>query len=207
MKNIIKAGNIIRSNGLTTNRYNQLSHILGKRKDLRGRVQHQAYLYRVNADLRGTKIRPLPDPVVVGTEDDATAPTSRRSKDERREVVNLGQQVKTPRTGPPPDKNMLFAKSLREIEALRFRQRRRLMKEVGSDNLPSGLCRPEMGRIASPRIRKECQSFPVAAETIVTANGLEPEEFNRLSARSRDNMLYRWQVLRCVRKLENRGRA
>lgn len=31
-----------------------------------------------------------------------------------------------PRTGPP-DKKMLFAKSLREIEALRFRQRRRLM--------------------------------------------------------------------------------
>ena len=31
-----------------------------------------------------------------------------------------------PRTGPP-DKKMLFAKSLREIEALRLRQRRRLM--------------------------------------------------------------------------------
>lgn len=31
-----------------------------------------------------------------------------------------------PRTGPP-DKKMLFAKSLREIESLRLRQRRRLM--------------------------------------------------------------------------------
>ncbi|CAN0449393.1 unnamed protein product, partial [Ectocarpus sp. 8 AP-2014] len=137
MNNITKAGNIIRSNGLTTNRYNQLSHILGKRKDLRGRVQHQAYLYRVNSDLRGTKIRPLPDPVVVGAEGDAAAPTAPRSKAERRRIVNRGQQVKTPRAGPPPDKKMMFAKSLREIEALRFRQRRRLMKEVGSDDLPS----------------------------------------------------------------------
>lgn len=56
-----KAGNIIRSNGLSTNRYNELSHIMGKRKDLRERVQHQAYLYRVNADLRGDKIHPLVD--------------------------------------------------------------------------------------------------------------------------------------------------
>lgn len=93
MKNTTKAGNIIRSNGLTTNRYNQLSHILGKRKDLRGRVQHQAYLYRVNADLRGTKIRPLPDPIVVGAEGDAAAPTSPRSKAERRRIVNRDQQV------------------------------------------------------------------------------------------------------------------
>lgn len=91
MKNITKAGNIIRSNGLTTNRYNQLSHILGKRKDLRARVQHQAYLYRVNADLRGTKIRPLPDPVVVA-EADAATPSS-RSTTEGRRVGNRGQQV------------------------------------------------------------------------------------------------------------------
>lgn len=57
----MQAGNIIRSNGLTTGRYNELSHILGKRKDIRERVQHQAYLYRVNADLRGDKIHPLVD--------------------------------------------------------------------------------------------------------------------------------------------------
>lgn len=57
----MQAGDIIRSNGLTTSRYNELSHILGKRKDLRERVQHQAYLYRVNADLRGDKIHPLVD--------------------------------------------------------------------------------------------------------------------------------------------------
>lgn len=57
----VQAGNIIRSNGLSTNRYNELSHILGRRKDLRERVQHQAYLYRVNADLRGDKIHPLVD--------------------------------------------------------------------------------------------------------------------------------------------------
>ena len=57
----MQAGNIIRSNGLTTSRYNELSHILGKRKDIRERVQHQAYLYRVNADLRGDKIHPLVD--------------------------------------------------------------------------------------------------------------------------------------------------
>ena len=52
-----QAGNIIRSNGLTTNRYNELSHILGKSKDLRERVQHQAYLHRVNADV----VQPLVD--------------------------------------------------------------------------------------------------------------------------------------------------
>lgn len=54
-----QAGNVIRSNGLSINRYNELSHVLGKSKDLRERVQHQAYLYRVNADLRGDKPNPF----------------------------------------------------------------------------------------------------------------------------------------------------
>lgn len=52
-------------------------------------------------------------------------------------------------------------------------------QEMGCDDLPKGLCRPSMGRIASPRIRKECQRFPVVAESIVKANGLKLEEFNR----------------------------
>lgn len=52
-------------------------------------------------------------------------------------------------------------------------------QDMGCDDLPAGLCRPSMGRIASPRIRKECQKFPVVAESIVKANGLNLEEFNR----------------------------
>eukprot|EP00752_Nemacystus_decipiens_P002222 g2109.t1 len=191
---LLQAGNIIRSNGLSTNRYNELSHIMGKRKDLRERVQHQAYLYRVNADLRGDKIHPLVDL-------SETTPRSDRRQSEGQQMV---KEENKPRTGPP-DKKMLFAKSLREIESLRHRQRRRLMTEMGCDDLPKGLCRPSIGRIASPRIRKECQRFPIVAESIVKANGLKLEEFNRLSARSRGNLFYRWQVLRCVRKLEKRG--
>lgn len=70
----MQAGNIIRSNGLTTARYNELSHILGKKRDLRERVQQQAYLYRVNADLRGDKIQPLVDI------SDATIPRRRGSQ-------------------------------------------------------------------------------------------------------------------------------
>lgn len=54
---------------------------MGKRKDLRERVQHQAYLYRVNADLRGDKIHPLVD----------LSETTPRA--DRRE--NKGQQVNT----------------------------------------------------------------------------------------------------------------
>lgn len=60
---------------------------MGKRKDLRERVQHQAYLYRVNADLRGDKIHPLVD----------LSETTPRA--DRRE--NKGQQVRcrvSPRT-------------------------------------------------------------------------------------------------------------
>lgn len=52
---------------------------MGKRKDLRERVQHQAYLYRVNADLRGDKIHPLVDL------SETTPRTDRRE--------NKGQQV------------------------------------------------------------------------------------------------------------------
>lgn len=46
---LLQAGNVIRSNGLTTVRYNELSHALGRREDLRERVQRQAQLYRIQA--------------------------------------------------------------------------------------------------------------------------------------------------------------
>lgn len=140
---------------------------MGKRKDLRERVQHQAYLYRVNADLRGDKIHPLVDL-------SETTPRADRRESKGQQVMpcvtesgvfvcclllllcmwttitkchfmdNLVQlsllahslrllsgyqmvrEENKPRTGPP-DKKMLFAKSLREIESLRHRQRRRLM--------------------------------------------------------------------------------
>ncbi|CAM9669561.1 unnamed protein product [Scytosiphon promiscuus] len=82
---------------------------------------------------------------------------------------------------PNTDKQttMRFAKSLREIEALRLRRRRRLMDDIGCEELPAGLCLPSMGRVASPRVRKECQTFPAQSESIVEANGLTPEAFNR----------------------------
>lgn len=51
-------------------------------------------------------------------------------------------------------------------------------QELGCDELPPGLCRPSMGAIA-PRVTRACRRFPVVAEHIVKANGLDPEEFNR----------------------------
>lgn len=64
---------------------------------------------------------------------------------------------------------MLFCNSLSE---------RCCEQELGCDELPPGLCGPSMGRVA-PRFRKACEKFPVVAENIVRANGLEAEEFNR----------------------------
>ena len=51
-------------------------------------------------------------------------------------------------------------------------------QELGCDELPEGLCRPSMERIA-PGFRKACDRFPVLAESIVKTNGLGTAEFNR----------------------------
>lgn len=56
---------------------------MGKRKDLRERVQHQAYLYRVNADLRGDKIHPLVDL-------SETTPRADRRENKGQQVTLLG---------------------------------------------------------------------------------------------------------------------
>lgn len=56
---------------------------MGKRKDLRERVQHQAYLYRVNADLRGDKIHPLVDL-------SETTPRADRRESKGQQVIRCG---------------------------------------------------------------------------------------------------------------------
>ncbi|CAN0097970.1 unnamed protein product [Sphacelaria rigidula] len=103
------------------------------------------------------------------------------------------------------DETLLFAKSLMEVESFRLRQRKRLkeviFQELGWDKLPPALCEESMTSKSS-RVRKMCYKFPAGAESIVRANGLNAAEFNRLSAKSKNNLLYRWRVWRSIKELE-----
>ena len=76
-----------------------------------------------------------------------------------------------------------------------------VLQALETETLPAGMCRPAMLRVASPVVRRSCEHFPAAAAALVRANGLRPEEFDRLRQRCEKNPLYRFSVLQAVRKL------
>ena len=60
-----------------------------------------------------------------------------------------------------------------------------------TEQLPQGMCRPGLLRVASPTVKRACEHFPAAAAKLARANGLRPEEFDKLQQRCRSNPLYR----------------
>ncbi|CAM9610922.1 unnamed protein product [Phaeothamnion confervicola] len=193
-----QAGRVIGSCGLSIARFNQLSKDVAQDRNLRNRVTQQAYLYRVAAELNSDKIPSFEDVR-------ETRPPRRR----RRGGGPLGPQgavvMEPPATAAQlPTRAALFAKSVREIEELRLDHRKRLMESLECDDLPMGLCKPAMGKIASPTVRRACEYFTHVAENIVQSNGLRPDEFNRMLGRSRRNVLFRTAVLYHLRQLDGR---
>ncbi|KAG5176279.1 hypothetical protein JKP88DRAFT_265446 [Tribonema minus] len=190
---LMLAGRIITSCDLSISRFNQLTKLVAQDKQLASRVNRQAYLYRVGAELHGDKFLPVED-----LREAAKGGRSGRGNGEFSDGANglsamalLGQ----------PKKLRLFAKSLREVESLRMEQRRRLMETLEVDELPQGLCMTRMARVSSPIVRRACEQFPLQAAAVVRANGLRTEEFNRLLQRAQKNLVYRYRVLRLVHKL------
>ncbi|EWM22934.1 protein of unknown function DUF4168 [Nannochloropsis gaditana] len=106
------------------------------------------------------------------------------------------QELPVP-TNVLPHRLALFAKSLREIEALRAEQNHLLKQEFHVDALPPGATDPSLFPILNTKVQHLCLRFPVQAEEIAQKNGFETAEFNSLLLKTEKNPFFRWRRQAC----------
>jgi len=96
-----------------------------------------------------------------------------------------------------------------DIEELRKEQQEKLKQALNLDRLPEGIsiCDPSIQPLLSPKVRAVCSAFPLQAEEIIDKYGLNSEEFNSMLSESKNNPLFKFQVLRYVRRGRNGGEA
>ena len=138
----------------------------------------QAYLYRLAAALNMEKVHVHEDPVA-----------QKLLRAHRRKRVQM------------------FARSMTDIEELRKEQQEKLKQALNLDRLPEGIsiCDPSIQPLLSPKVRAVCSAFPLQAEEIIDKYGLNSEEFNSMLSESKNNPLFKFQVLRYVRRGLRKG--
>lgn len=103
-------------------------------------------------------------------------------------------------TNVVPQRVALFAKSLREIEALRAEHNHMLKQEFNVDALPAGATDPSVFPMLNSKVQNLCLKFPLQAEEIAHKNGFEASEFNSLLAKAKTNPFFRWRVERMMKE-------
>ena len=177
---VLQAAKVVRGLGLTIPQFNQLGREVGSNPALKEKVMEQAYLYRLAAALRMDKVHVHDDPVA-----------QKLLRAHRRKRIQM------------------FARSMTDIEELRKEQQEKLKQALNLDRLPEGIsiCDPSIQPLLSPKVRAVCSAFPLQAEEIIDKYGLNSEEFNSMLSESRNNPLFKFQVLRYVRRGRNGGEA
>ena len=177
---VLQAAKVVRGLGLTIPQFNQLGREVGSNPALKEKVMEQAYLYRLAAALRMDKVHVHDDPVA-----------QKLLRAHRRKRIQM------------------FARSMTDIEELRKEQQEKLKQALNLDRLPEGIsiCDPSIQPLLSPKVRAVCSAFPLQAEEIIDKYGLNSEEFNSMLSESKNNPLFKFQVLRYVRRGRNGGEA
>ena len=177
---VLQAAKVVRGLGLTIPQFNQLGREVGSNPALKEKVMEQAYLYRLAAALRMDKVHVHDDPIA-----------QKLLRAHRRKRIQM------------------FARSMTDIEELRKEQQEKLKQALNLDRLPEGIsiCDPSIQPLLSPKVRAVCSAFPLQAEEIIDKYGLNSEEFNSMLSESKNNPLFKFQVLRYVRRGRNGGEA
>ena len=170
---VLQSARVVRALDLTIPQFNQLGREVGSNTSLKERVMEQAYLYRLAATLCMDKVHVHDDPL-----------SQKLLRAHRRRRIQM------------------FARSMTDIEELRKEQQEKLRKALNLDRLPEGIsiCDPLIQPLLSPKVRAVCAAFPIQAEEIIDKYGLNSEEFNQMLDESKNNPLFKFQVLRYVRK-------
>jgi hypothetical protein len=170
---VLQAAKVVRGLGLTIPQFNQLGREVGSNPALKEKVLEQAYLYRLAAALKMDKVHVHDDPVA-----------QKLLRAHRRKRIQM------------------FARSMTDIEELRKEQQEKLKQALNLDRLPEGIsiCDPSIQPLLSPKVRAVCSAFPLQAEEIIDKYGLNSEEFNSMLSESKNNPLFKFQVLRYVKR-------
>jgi len=185
---------VINSLGLSVKDFNIIMRRLQHDPELRKRVLDQAQLYRIETRINERLLSTVP-------------------YDEERQggkvASLLDEEFNTPLAATfrkPPQRIELFAKSLKEIEALRIDHAQQIQQQFGMDTVPDCLSKPEVFPVLNPKVQSLCLKFPLQAAEIAQANGFENEEFNQLLERARIDPIFRWRVNYHLRHMTKSGR-
>mmetsp|Transcript_70376 Transcript_70376/g.159204 ORF Transcript_70376/g.159204 Transcript_70376/m.159204 type:complete len:225 (-) Transcript_70376:1003-1677(-) len=221
---------VIKTLGMTVSEFNQLSREVAQDATLRERVMQQAYQYRVAAQISASAIgeeveepahllRPSTTKAMARDPRPKTGPQGRLTED-----VNLKADasapsrvdmpgLKTPYQNTPANNPPLyaapkspltvaqFARATAKVERLREALERDLKRELRIDLLPPGVCGPAYLPMLAPKVKAMCLAFPEKATELVVGDGVDPEEFNHMLARTKRDPFLRWKLRREAAKL------
>ena len=203
-----KVDEVVKSYGLETNTFNELSRKLVKNNSLRQRVLLQAYYYKIAADLESnisgisastSNMLPL-FPSLSGTDSYSPRPNMSPFYTQDGPEMNFGTDYLKVRD----TKFNRFCHAVRRIEHERLSQRNTLQNDLKIKALPPRMCDPDIYPAMCTTVQEACNRFPRTVQAVLSLYGLTTGEFEKLNMRTKNNFLFRIRVQNAIAALDKK---
>jgi len=203
-----KVDEVVKSYGLETNTFNELSRKLVRNNSLRQRVLLQAYYYKIAADLESnisgltastSNMLPL-FPSLSGTGSYATRPNTSPFNAQDSPEMSFGTDYLKVRD----TKFNRFCHAVRRIEHERLSQRTALQNDLKIKSLPPRMCDPDIFPAMCTTVQDACTRFPRTVQAVLSLYGLTTSEFEKLNLRTKKNFLFRIRVQNAIANLDKK---
>jgi len=203
-----KVDEVVKSYGLETNTFNELSRKLVKNNSLRQRVLLQAYYYKIAADLESNisgltastgSMLPL-FPSLSGYGSYVTRPNSSPYNTQDNPEMSFGTDYLKVRD----TKFNRFCHAVRRIEHERISQRNALQNDLKIKSLPPRMCDPDVLPAMCTTVQDACSRFPRTVQAVLSLYGLTAGEFEKLNLRTKNNFLFRIRVQNAIASLDKK---
>lgn len=203
-----KVDEVVKSYGLETNTFNELSRKLVKNNSLRQRVLLQAYYYKIAADLESnisgisastSNMLPL-FPSLSGTDSYSPRPNMSPFYTQDGPEMNFGTDYLKVRD----TKFIRFCHAVRRIEHERLSQRNTLQNDLKIKALPPRMCDPDIYPAMCTTVQEACNRFPRTVQAVLSLYGLTTGEFEKLNMRTKNNFLFRIRVQNAIAALDKK---
>jgi len=205
----IVCGRIIDAvSGLSVSEFNTISRTVAGSPDLKQKVLHQAYLYRLASKI-DTKRDPIiaPSQTIGGSSDSTSSSTITRSPPDDTLLKAYNKQNprgSTALDGATADSIKLFASLAKQVQHLQQQQRAQLVSTLKIDEFPDlPICDDRVLPFMSQEVRDLCRAFPAKAEALVRSYGVDYSSFEKLLAKVDSDPIFRWRLKRQMRQLDN----
>jgi Domain of unknown function (DUF4168) len=117
-------------------------------------------------------------------------------------IPTIDEQVSKPFRSISKEKFQRFCESMYNVEKLRRNLAEELKQKFQLTELPPLTSQASLRPLLDSNVRSAIDSFPVEASNVVHQFGLNNHEFNELLRKTNASVLFRWKVLRNIRKIE-----